>query len=280
MLPCDGQPGPGYAPAFDSGLVDSESMQTRVDINCDMGEGYGPFAPRFDAEIIPYISSANVACGFHAGDPMHMKRTVLLAEAAGVGVGAHPGLPDLMGFGRREMRITPEEAAAYVAYQIGALQAFTSSGRLQHVKPHGALYNMGTRNEELALAVAEAVKQVDPGLILVGMAGSAWIEAGRKTGLRVAREVFADRSMNPDGSLVHRSRPGAVIGDLDQVVDRVMSIVKHGKVTAIDGREVEIGGDTICLHGDTPGAADMARTIRQRLESAGITVIPMGTFCE
>ncbi len=255
-------------------------MQTRVDINCDMGEGYGQFTLGFDAEIIPHISSANIACGFHAGDPLHMKRTVLLAEAAGVGVGAHPGFPDLMGFGRREMRITPEEAAAYVAYQIGALRAFTSSGRLQHVKPHGALYNMGTRNEELALAVAEAVKQVDPGLILVGMAGSSWIEAGRKVGLRVASEVFADRSMNPDGTLVHRSRPGAVIGDLNQVVDRAVNMVRDGKVTAIDGQEVEIRGDTICLHGDTPGAADMARALRQRLESIGVTVVPMGTFCK
>jgi len=143
-------------------LVESESMQTRVDLNCDMGEGYGPFTVGFDAEIMPYISSANVACGFHAGDPVHMKRTVLLAEAAGVGVGAHPGLPDLMGFGRREMRIAPEEAAAYVAYQIGALQAFTSSRKLQHVKPHGALYNMGTRNGELAFAVAEAVSRWTP----------------------------------------------------------------------------------------------------------------------
>ncbi|MFU8796365.1 MAG: LamB/YcsF family protein [Dehalococcoidia bacterium] len=255
-------------------------MQARVDINCDMGEGYGPFAAGFDAEIIPHISSANIACGFHAGDPLHMKQTVLLAEAAGVAVGAHPGLPDLMGFGRREMMITPEEAAAYVAYQIGALQAFTGSGRLQHVKPHGALYNMGIRNEQLALAVAEAVKKVDPGLILVGMAGSSWIEAGRKVGLRVAREVFADRSVHPDGTLVHRSHPGAVIGDIEQVANRVMSMVTDGKVMAIDGQEVEMTGDTICLHGDTPGASDMARRIRQRLESVGVTVVPMGAFCK
>lgn len=255
-------------------------MQTRVDINCDMGEGFGPFALGFDAEIIPHISSANIACGFHAGDPLHMRQTVLLAEAASVGVGAHPGLPDLMGFGRREMMITPEEAAAYVTYQIGALQAYTSSGKLQHVKPHGALYNMGMRNEGLAFAVAEAVKKVDPELILVGMAGSSWIKAGREVGLRVAREVFADRSVNPDGTLVHRSHPGAVIGDIDQVVDRVMSMVSDGKVMAIDGQEVEMTGDTICLHGDTPGAADMARTMKQRLESAGVTVLPMGTFCK
>lgn len=255
-------------------------MQKRVDINCDMGEGYGPYELGFDAEIIPHISSANIACGFHAGDPLHMKRTVLLAEASNLGVGAHPGLPDLMGFGRREMLITPEESAAYVTYQIGALRAYTSSGKLQHVKPHGALYNMGAVNEELARAVAGAVRDIDRDLILVGMAGSSWIKAGRELGLRVAREIFADRSVNHDGSLVHRSHPGAVIGDIEQVADRAMSMLSNGTVTAIDGREVEMTGDTICLHGDTPGAADMARTLRRRLEAAGVTVAPMGTFCE
>jgi 5-oxoprolinase (ATP-hydrolysing) subunit A len=254
-------------------------MQKTVDINCDMGEGYGQYELGLDAEIMPHISSANIACGFHAGDPLHMRRTVLLAEAASVGVGAHPGLPDLIGFGRREMMITPEEAAAYVTYQIGALQSFTSSKKLQHVKPHGALYNMGISNVELAFAVATAVRNVDPDLILVGLTGSSWIKAGRELGLRVAREVFADRSVNSDGTLVPRSHPGAVIGDVEQVADRMMSILSDGRVTAIDGQEAELRGDTICLHGDTPGAADMARTLRQRLEAAGVTVVPMGTFC-
>ena len=227
---------------------------------------------------MPYISSANIACGFHAGDPICMRQTVHLAEEADVAIGAHPGFPDLMGFGRRDVQVSPEEARNYVMYQVGALQAFTKTKSLQHVKPHGALYNMGDRNEELARAVAEAIQEVDPNLILVGLAGSAWVNVGREVGLRVAGEVFADRALNPDGTLVPRSQPKAVIYEVKEVVARVLKIVTEGKAIAVNGEEIEVRGDTICLHGDTPGAVVLARTLRQRLEAIGVAVVPMGTF--
>lgn len=255
-------------------------MDRRVDLNCDMGEGFGVYGLGFDERIMPHISSASIACGFHAGDPVCMRRTVRLAEEAGVAVGAHPGLPDLMGFGRREMMVSADEARDYVTYQIGALQAFSRAKKLQHVKVHGALYNMGARNEGLARAVAEAVREVDPELILVGMVGSAWIKVGRELGLRVACEGFADRSLNPDGTLVPRSQPGAIIDDVEEVIARVLRIVADGKVLAINGEEIDMAADTICLHSDTPGAADLAQALRQRLEAAGVLVVPMGTFCK
>lgn len=227
---------------------------------------------------MPFISSANIACGFHAGDPMWMQRTVGLAEKVGVAIGAHPGLPDLIGFGRREMKITPEEAKNYVKYQIGALQAFTRAKRLQHVKPHGALYNMGVADKAMAKAIAEAVAEVDDQMILVGLARSAWIEAGEEIGLKVAREVFADRALNPDGTLVPRSQPGAVIEDPEQVIAASLKMVLEQKATAVDGNEIPVRADTICLHGDTPGAVELARKLRERMEEAGIQVIPMGQF--
>jgi 5-oxoprolinase (ATP-hydrolysing) subunit A len=254
-------------------------MDRKVDVNCDMGEGFGVYRLGSDEQIMPYVSSANIACGFHAGDPAHMRRTVRLAESAGVAIGAHPGLPDITGFGRREMKVSPDEARDYVVYQISALQGFTAAKKLQHVKAHGALYNMGLRNEELASAVAGAVKEVDPDLILVGMAGSAWIRAGLDLGLSVACEVFADRAVNPDGTLVSRSRPGAVITDPGEVVARVLRMIAEGRVTGINGEDIEMRGDTICLHGDTPGAAALAAILRQSLEAAGVNVAPMGTFC-
>ena len=207
-----------------------------------------------------------------------MRRTVNLAEEAGVAIGAHPSFPDLMGFGRRPMQASLAEIQSYVIYQTGALQAFTKAKRLQHVKAHGALYNMGERDEELAGAVAEAIREVDPNLILVGLSGSAWIKAGRQVGLRVASEVFADRALNADGTLVSRKQPGAVIHNVEDVVNRVSKMVAEGKIAAINGEEVEIKADTICLHGDTPGAASLAQTLRQKLEAAGVTVVPMGTF--
>ena len=209
---------------------------------------------------------------------MWMQRTMGLAEESGVAVGAHPGLPDLIGFGRREMKITPEEAKNYVKYQVGALQAFTRTKRLQHVKPHGALYNMGVADKALARAVAEAVSEVDHSLILVGLAGSAWIEAGEEVGLKVAREVFADRKMNPDGSLVSRTQPGAVIEDAEQLIAASLKMVLEQKATAIDGSEIPVKADTICLHGDTPGAIELARKLRERMEEAGIQVITMSKF--
>lgn len=227
---------------------------------------------------MPYITSANIACGFHAGDPMWMQKTVALAEKAGVAIGAHPGLPDLIGFGRREMKITPEEAKNYVKYQVGALQAFTATKRLQHVKPHGALYNMGVADKAIARAIAEAVGEVDDKMILVGLSGSAWIEAGEEVGLKVAREVFADRALNPDGTLVSRSQPGSVIEDAEQVIAASLKMVLEQKATAIDGREIPIKADTICLHGDTPGAVELARKLRERMEEAGIQVISISKF--
>jgi len=253
-------------------------MGKRIDITCDMGESFGVYKLGSDEEMMPYITSANVACGFHAGDPVWMRRTVNLAEEAGVAIGAHPSFPDLMGFGRRPMQASLAEIQSYVIYQTGALQAFTKAKRLQHVKAHGALYNMGERDEELAGAVAEAIREVDPNLILVGLSGSAWIKAGRQVGLRVASEVFADRALNADGTLVSRKQPGAVIHNVEDVVNRVSKMVAEGKIAAINGEEVEIKADTICLHGDTPGAASLAQTLRQKLEAAGVTVVPMGTF--
>ncbi len=253
-------------------------MTKKVDFNCDLGESFGTYQHGYDEQLMPYISSANIACGFHSGDPLWMSKTVYLAEKANVGIGAHPSLPDLMGFGRREMKVTPEEARDYTIYQVGALQAFTKGKRLQHVKPHGALYNMGVADEAIARAVAEGVKEVDPRLILVGLANSAWLKAGRELGLRIASEVFADRALNPDGSLVARNKPGAVIKELDKVVTHSLKMVVEGKATTIDGTEIAICADTICLHSDTPGAVDLAHALRQKMESAGVSIVPMGSF--
>ena len=240
-------------------------MGKRVDLNCDMGESFGVYQIGSDEAVLPYISSANIACGFHAGDPGCMRRTVALAEAAGVAIGAHPGFPDLVGFGRRDIWASPEEIRDYVVYQIGALQAFTGAKRLQHVKPHGALYNMGARHEGVARAVAEAIREVDPGLILVGLAGSAWIKAGHGAGLRVASEVFADRALNADGTLVPRSQPGAIIHNVEDMAVRVLKIITEGKAVAANGKEIEVRGDTVCLHGDNQDVAVIARTLRQGL---------------
>lgn len=243
-----------------------------------MGESFGQYKLGFDEELMPYISSANIACGFHAGDPMWMRRTVSLAEQAGVAIGAHPSFPDLLGFGRREMKATPEEVKNYVIYQVGALQAFTRTKRLQHVKPHGALYNMGAVNEEIARAVAEGIREVDEELILVGLAGSPWIKVGQQIGLRVASEVFADRALNPDGTLVPRGQPGAVIEDLEKVVAASLKMVLEGKAVAVTGKEIQIRADTICLHGDTPGAVELARNLRARMDAAGVDVMPLSDF--
>lgn len=243
-----------------------------------MGESFGAYHLGFDEQLMPYISSANVACGFHAGDPVWMRRTVSLAEQARVAVGAHPGLPDLIGFGRREMKVTPEEVKNYVIYQVGALQAFTRTKPLQHVKPHGALYNMGVANEEIARAVAEGVRETDEKLILVGLAGSVWLKVGQQLGLKVASEVFADRALNPDGTLVPRSQPGAVIEDPEKVIATSLRMVIEGKATAVNGKEIPIRADTICLHGDTPGSVALARGLRERMGAAGVEVTPMSNF--
>ncbi len=251
-------------------------MASRIDFNCDMGESYGMHKMGFDEEVIKYVTSANVACGFHAGDPMWMRHTVNLAEEHGVAIGAHPSFPDLNGFGRRDMALTPEEAKNDVVYQIGALQAFTKSKRLQHVKPHGAMYNRAVNDTGLATAICEAVIEVDPDMVLVALAGSAWVAVAEDLGLTVAREIFADRALNADGTLVSRSKPGSVIHDVNEVVERSLRMVTESKATAITGEEIDVEADSLCLHGDTPGAVEMAKALKQALESEGVEVAPLG----
>jgi UPF0271 protein len=245
-----------------------------VDLNCDLGESFGTWTLGQDAEVMASITSANIACGYHAGDPDVMRRTVRLAREAGVAVGAHPGLPDLAGFGRRDMGVRPDEVTGMVLYQLGALAAIARAEGvdLRHVKPHGALYNMAARDRALAAAIAEAVRAFDPALVLFGLAGSALVTAGEATGLRVASEVFADRSYQRDGSLSPRGTPGAIIDDSSVVAARAVDMVRDGCVTASTGERVVLRADTICVHGDTPGAAALARRLRAALEAAGIAV--------
>jgi 5-oxoprolinase (ATP-hydrolysing) subunit A len=246
----------------------------RIDLNSDLGEAFGAWPMGQDALLMPLISSANVACGFHAGDPGTIRATIRLARKHGVAVGAHPGLPDLVGFGRREMDVAPGEVEDMVLYQIGALAAIARSegARLQHVKAHGALYNMACRDEVLAEAIARAVVAFDPTLVLFGLPGSALLQAGLDAGLPVAAEAFADRAYQPDGSLAPRSQPGAVIHDVDAVVARAVAMVTEHSVVATNGAAIEFEADTLCLHGDTPGAAALAAAIRRGLEDAGVTV--------
>lgn len=249
----------------------------KVDLNSDIGESFGTYKLGLDDEVMAHISSANIACGWHAGDALVMEKTVQVALEKGVAIGAHPGFPDLMGFGRREMVLSPEEAKAYVKYQIGALWAFAKSkgAKLQHVKPHGALYNMAAKNQALAKAIAEAVYEVDRDLILVGLANSELTKAGQEIGLRTANEVFADRAYNPDGTLVSRKLEGAVIHDNNLAIARVIRMVKEGKVEAINGEEVSIKADTICVHGDNPQAVAFVDTIRRALEKESVNVCSM-----
>lgn len=245
-----------------------------IDLNCDMGESFGAYTIGADAEVMRSISSANVACGFHGGDPGVMRRTVRLAAAAGVAVGAHPGLPDLVGFGRREMKIAATDVEDLVAYQIGALDAIARSEglRLRHVKAHGALYNMAAKDRALADAIARAVRAFDPSLILFAPPASELQRAGEAAGLAVAAEGFADRAYEPDGSLMPRSRPGAVVHDPAEVVRRAVRMATHGRVTAADGSEIVMRVATICTHGDTRGAHELTRQLRAGLERAGITI--------
>ena len=250
----------------------------RIDINCDMGESFGPWRMGTDAEVMPHITSANIACGAHAGDPSVMRQTVRLAKAAGVAVGAHPGFADLQGFGRREMAVEPGELEDLLIAQIGALTALAKAEgvRLQHVKAHGALYNMAARNRKLADAIARAVKAADPSLTMFGLPDSPMIDAARSAGLAVAAEGFADRAYHPDGSLAPRSHDGAVIHDSGAVVARAVRMATEGVVLTPDGKEIALSVDTICVHRDTPGAAGLARRIREALNGAGVTVAAIG----
>ncbi|MGM9532316.1 LamB/YcsF family protein [Intestinibacter sp.] len=249
----------------------------KVDLNCDLGESFGRYKLGLDEEIIPLISSANVACGFHASDPVVMQKTIKMAKKSDIQVGAHPGFLDLMGFGRRNMDISTEEAKAYVKYQLGALYAFCKGENMeiQHVKPHGALYNMAGKNYDLAKAICEAIYEFDKNIILLGLSGSQLIKAGEDTGLRVAREVFADRAYEDDGSLRARSKEGAVITDENIAIDRVVKMVKENKVTSYSGKEIEIYADSICVHGDGVKALEFVRKIRERLISEGIEILPL-----
>ena len=251
-------------------------MPNKIDINCDMGESFGMYKMGLDEEVIKHVSSASIACGFHAGDPMWMRHTVKLAEDNGVAVGAHPSFPDLVGFGRRNMSVEPEEAKADLVYQIGALQAFTSDKRLQHVKPHGAMYNQAVNDEALARAICGALLETDRELALLALSGSQWVAIAQDMGLRVAREVFADRALNADGTLVPRSAPGSVLHDVGEVADRSVQMVVKGVSTAITGEEIKVEADSICIHGDTPGAVEMVMAVRQRLENGGVEIVPLG----
>lgn len=245
-----------------------------ADLNCDMGESYGAFSLGSDELILPFVTSANIACGFHAGDPAVMKKTVKRAIANGVAMGVHPGLPDLQGFGRREMSVSAEEAYDMVVYQIGALAAFVKSegGVLNHVKPHGALYNMAAVSKELSSAIAEAVYKVDPGLVLYGLSGSELIAAGIRTGLKVANEVFADRTYQENGSLTSRKFADAMVTDEQIAINRVLRMVKEGKVRSQQGTDIKIIADTICIHGDGKHAVLFAEKIYTAFKNEGIVL--------
>ena len=243
-----------------------------IDLNCDLGESFGAYTIGMDAEILPYVTSANIACGFHAGDPSVMQKSVLLCKKYGVQVGAHPGLPDLQGFGRRRMAISPAESEADVMYQIGALKAFCDAAGvpLHHVKPHGALYNMAARDPVLAAAICRAVQAAAPGAVLLALSGSEMVKAAQAIGLPVANEVFADRGYRPDGSLVPRGTPGAMIEDEDEAIARVIRMVTEGKVTANDGTDIAIQADSVCVHGDGPKALAFVEKIGAALQAAGV----------
>jgi 5-oxoprolinase (ATP-hydrolysing) subunit A len=250
----------------------------RIDINADMGEFFGAYTFGHDSGLMRSITSANVAAGFHAGDPSVLRETIRLAKIHGVAVGAHPGFPDLVGFGRRELSVTPGEAEDLVLYQVAAVAGVASveGVTLQHVKPHGALFNMAVRNADLARAIAKAVAVFDRSLILFGLPGSELLKAGAAAGLRVAAEVFADRAYEADGTLASRRKPGSVIHDAATVVTRAIRMVRDRTVVAIDGTIVPLEADTICVHGDTPGSDELAAKVRAGLEAAGVTVTAIG----
>ena len=245
-----------------------------IDLNADLGESFGAWRMGDDAGVMPWITSANVACGFHAGDPATMRATVALCIEHGVAIGAHVSLPDLQGFGRREMKVSPNEVYAQTLYQLGALHAFARAAgtHLHHVKPHGALYNMAARDRALAYAIAAAVRDFNATLLLMGLAGSALVEAGRAAGLRVQREGFCDRRYRADGSLAPRSEAGAVIEDIDAAVTQALSIATAREAAAGDGSTVHIDADSLCVHGDRANAAAFAERLHQALLQAGVRI--------
>lgn len=246
----------------------------KVDLNCDLGESFGRYTLGLDDQVIPLISSANIACGWHASDPLIMEKTVALAKQYGVSIGAHTGFPDLMGFGRRNMNISAAEAKAYTKYQMGALMGFCKAEgvKLAHVKPHGAFYNMAAKDYVLAKAICEGIYEIDPSVKLLGLSGSEMIRAAKDTGLAYGQEVFADRAYEEDGTLVNRRKPGAMIEDEDLAIRRVIDMVKKGTVTAITGKEVSIQADSICVHGDGPKALAFVKKIREALLAEGLQI--------
>ena len=248
----------------------------RVDLNSDLGESFGRYELGLDDQVIPLVTSVNVACGMHAGDPVVMRRTVKFAAEAGVAIGAHPGYPDLQGFGRRDLALSPDEAYAYVLYQVGALAGFCRAEgvRLAHVKPHGQLYNRAAVDAPFAAAVAQAVADFDPSLTLVALAGGELARAGKATGLRVAQEFFADRNYTDEGTLVPRSQENATIADEKFAVERVVRVVREGTIESVTGKTIEVAADTICVHGDNVHALEFARDIREALTRAGIELRP------
>lgn len=254
----------------------------RIDLNSDLGESFGAYQIGDDEAVLDSVTSTNVACGFHAGDPVVLLKTVDSAKKASVAVGAHPGHPDLMGFGRRTMSCSPEEVYAYTLYQIGAVQtACRSKGiRLQHVKPHGALYNQAAKDPALAKAIAEAVRDAGENIILLGLANSAYERAASETGVLFAAEAFADRAYEADGTLVSRKKEGAVIHDADLAAARVVRMATEGTVEAIDGTVIEMKPQSICLHGDTPEAVEMARAVKKALIASNVTVCSIGKVLE
>lgn len=252
----------------------------RIDLNCDMGESFGAYTIGMDAEVMTHITSANIACGFHAGDPLVMNRTVKMAREKNVGIGAHPGYPDLMGFGRRPLACSEEEITQYVIYQVSALKGFCRAHGtvLQHVKPHGALYLDAVDNDTVARGVARGILSVDPNLLYVALAGKkgeTMRQVGAELGLKVVYEAFPDRAYTPEGTLVSRKQPGAVISDPEAVAGRALAMAE-GYVMAVDGTRIELEAHSLCVHGDNPAAVALVKNIRQALEAGGIRVIPMG----
>lgn len=254
----------------------------RIDLNSDLGESFGAYKLGMDSQIIPLVSSANVACGFHAGDSCVMAKTVQLCLDAGSAIGAHPGYPDLVGFGRRNMAVSPADCQAMVTYQLGALDAFCKAKglRLQHVKPHGAMYNMAAKDPQLAKAICQAIRDFDEELILLALSGSEMITQAQEMGLRYAAEVFADRAYEEDGTLVSRTKPGAMIEDEELAVSRVITMIKEHKVTAVNGKEIAITPDSVCVHGDSEKALTFVQKLRDAFRANQIEVCPLADMAK
>lgn len=251
---------------------------TKIDLNCDLGESFGNYKIGNDEQVIPLITSANIACGFHAGDSNVMAKTVKIAKQNKIGIGAHPGFPDLQGFGRRNLDMSHDEIYNMIVYQIGALKLFCDleGVTLNHVKPHGALYQMGAKDPKIAKVIAQAVHDIDSNIIFVGLSNSYLIEEAEKLGLKTASEVFADRRYEENGQLVSRKQENAVINDTQEAIDQVVKMVTKGKVTAINGEEINISADTICVHGDGEHALEFVKQIRKQLSTVGVEIVTLG----